>query len=63
MIDLTISTVKNLERAVQQERNILIPTFRQQRDPGHIPLGIVRKLSKALPLDVDPINLFRINWQ
>ena len=38
MIDLTINP-QALERAVQRarERNIIIPTFKQQRDPGLIP--------------------------
>ena len=63
MIDLTIDP-QNLERAVQRarERKILIPTFKQQRDPGHVPLGIVRQLSKIGLWDLDPLNLFRIGW-
>lgn len=63
MIDLAIHP-ENLERAVQRakERNIIIPTFKQQRDPSRIPLGIVRKLAKIGLWDVDPTNLFRIGW-
>ena len=63
MIDLTVNK-ENLERAVARakERKVIIPTFRQQRDPSHIPLNIVRKLAQVGMWDVDPLNLFRINW-
>ena len=46
-IDLTISE-KELEGAVRRarERNIIIPTFAQQRDPSKIPARIKEELSK-----------------
>ena len=49
MIDLSINP-QALERAVQRarERNIIIPTFKQQRDPGLIPDAIVSKLKTSV---------------
>jgi cysteine synthase A len=63
MIDLTIQP-EALERAVQRarERNIIIPTFKQQRDPSLIPPVIVEKLGGVGLWDINPLNLFRINW-
>jgi cysteine synthase A len=63
MIDLTIDP-KGLENAVAlaRQRKIIIPTFRQQRDPGYVPFPLVRKLAKVGLWDLDPLNLFRINW-
>lgn len=63
MIDLTIDP-KGLENAVAlaRQRKIIIPTFRQLRDPGHVPFSLVRKLAKVGLWDIDPLNLFRLNW-
>ncbi len=63
MIDLTVNS-DQLARAVERarERNIIIPTFKQQRDPGLIPDAIVSKLKTIGLWDIDPLNLFRINW-
>ncbi len=63
MIDLTINP-QALERAVQRarERNIIIPTFKQQRDPGLIPAAVVSRLKNIGLWDIDPLNLFRITW-
>ena len=63
MIDLTIDP-KGLENAVAvaRQRKIVIPTFRQMRDPGYVPFSIVRKLAKVSLSDIDPLNLFRFNW-
>jgi len=63
MIDLTIDP-KGLENAVAQarDRKIVIPTFRQLRDPSFVPLSIVRRLAKVGLWDLDPLNLFRITW-
>ena len=64
MIDLTINE-EQLERAVQRarERNIIIPTFRQQQDPGLIPEKIRRQLETIQLWDLDSRNLFRITWK
>lgn len=63
MIDLTINN-EALERAVKRarERNIIIPTIKQQRDPTSIPATIAAKLKNVGLWDMDPINLFRITW-
>ena len=63
MIDLTINS-DSLDRSVQRarEKNIIIPTFKQQRNPGMIPEGIIARLKNVGLWDVDPLNLFRITW-
>ena len=45
MIDLTVHP-EQLDRAIQRarEKNIIIPTFKQQRNPQLIPRAIVDKL-------------------
>lgn len=63
MIDLTIHQ-ENLDRAIKraQENNIVIPTFKQMRDPSLIPDVIKQKLKNVGLWDVSPLNLFRISW-
>lgn len=63
MIDLTIHS-ERLDRAVKRarEKNIIIPTFKQQRNPQLIPGAIVDKLKGVGLWDIDPLNLFRITW-
>ena len=63
MIDLTIDP-ESRKRAIAQakERNIIIPTLKQQKDPGLIPDKILGKLKHVGLWDVDPLNLFRISW-
>ncbi|MGD8610586.1 MAG: pyridoxal-phosphate dependent enzyme, partial [Desulfobacterales bacterium] len=63
MIDLTLVT-EGLESAVQRakEKNIIIPTLKQQQDPSHIPEAIVARLKNIGLWDIDPLNLFRITW-
>ncbi|MBW6515916.1 MAG: pyridoxal-phosphate dependent enzyme [Candidatus Cloacimonetes bacterium] len=46
-----------------KERNIIIPTFTQLRDPETIPADIKNKLANIGLWDVDPLNLFRITWK
>ncbi|MFH2005840.1 MAG: pyridoxal-phosphate dependent enzyme [bacterium] len=64
MIDLTINEAQ-LKRTVQRarERNIVMPTFRQMRDPGAIPDSVKSKLADVGLWDVNPLNLFRISWK
>ncbi|MEK7705510.1 MAG: pyridoxal-phosphate dependent enzyme [Myxococcota bacterium] len=46
-----------------QKHNIIIPTFKQLRDPSLIPESIKKRLPKVGLWDVNPLNLFRINWR
>lgn len=46
-----------------RERGIVIPTFKQLRNPELIPDSIKAKLSKVGLWDVNPLNLFRISWK
>jgi len=64
MIDLTIHNEEALEHAIQRarERNIIIPTFKQQRNPELIPDVIKNSLSGVGLWDLNPLNLFRITW-
>ncbi len=62
-IDLTVNKEKR-ERAVKRarERNIIIPTYAQMKDPGKIPAKIKQELAAIGLWDIHPRNLFRINW-
>ena len=63
MLDLTVDE-KTLARTVElaRERNIVIPTLRQQADPGSIPETVKDGLRDVGMWDIHPLNLFRINW-
>ena len=63
MIDLTVHP-ERLARAVQRarERKIIIPTYRQMKNPALIPDKIKAGLRQVGLWDVNPLNLFRINW-
>jgi cysteine synthase len=63
-IDLTMHKDR-LERTLQRarERNIIIPTFAQLKNPGSIPTKIQKELSSIGLWDVHPRNLFRITWK
>ncbi len=62
-IDLTVYPDR-LERTIQRvrERNIIIPTFAQMRDPSLVPDKIKEQLKGIGLWDLDPRNLFRITW-
>jgi len=63
-IDLTVDEERQ-KRAVQRvrERNIIIPTFAQMREPSLIPENIQKKLKDVGLWDLNPLNLFRITWK
>jgi cysteine synthase A len=63
MIDLTINeaTLQSAARRAH-ERSIRIPTFKQMRDPSLIPSSIKQQLAGVGLWDLDPLNLYRINW-
>jgi cysteine synthase len=46
-----------------RQRGIIIPTFRQLRDPGLIPASVKSRLKGVGLGDVNPLNLFRITWK
>ena len=63
MIDLTIhpeGRARNI--ACARENGIVIPTFAQMKDPSLIPQNILDKLAVTGLWDIDPVNLFRVNW-
>ncbi|MAT96693.1 MAG: pyridoxal-5-phosphate-dependent protein subunit beta [Anaerolineaceae bacterium] len=64
MIDLQTHNEDALARAVERakERNIIIPTFRQMRNPQLIPDSIRQQLHNVGLWDLNPLNLFRITW-
>ncbi len=46
-----------------REKNILIPTFAQLKDPALVPEKITSALPKIGLWDIDSRNLFRISWK
>ncbi len=62
-IDLSIEKSRRAN-AIQRakERNIVIPTYAQMKDPSKIPAKIKENLKGIGLWDIDPRNLFRINW-
>jgi len=61
MIDTTIDRAQR-ERTARRcgERDILIPTFAQMKDPALIPVSVKGELGKIGLWDIHPRNLFRI---
>ncbi len=64
MIDLTMNE-EQLKRTVQRckERNIVIPTFDQLKEPSKTPGRINDELKEIGLWDIVPQNLFRITWK
>jgi len=62
-IDLTVDKARRA-RAIQRarERDIIIPTYAQMKDPSKIPAKIKAELTNIGLWDVHPRNLFRITW-
>jgi len=46
-----------------RERNIVLPTIAQQKDPTLVPDAIAERLKSVGLWDIDPANLFRITWK
>ncbi|GAB1398993.1 pyridoxal-phosphate dependent enzyme [Aminivibrio sp.] len=64
-IDLTVNP-EGLKHAVElaKKQNVVIPTFRQMKDPvQHTPAAVKEKLKTTGLWDLDPVNLFRITWK
>ena len=64
MIDLTINE-EQLERTIKRarEKNIVIPTFAEMKNPELIPDKIKDKLKDVGLWDINSYNLFRITWK
>jgi len=64
LIDLTINE-ERLKRTVKRcrDRNIIIPTFSQLKNPSAVPNKIKEQLKQTGLWDVAPQNLFRITWK
>ncbi|MFW9882874.1 MAG: pyridoxal-5-phosphate-dependent protein subunit beta [Candidatus Thorarchaeota archaeon] len=64
MIDLT-KNEEQLKRTIERcrERNIVIPTFEQMKNPSKTPERIKKELKDIELWDVVPQNLFRITWK
>jgi len=64
LIDLTVHP-EQLERTIARarERDIVIPTFAQMKDPSLVPDEIVERLKGVGLWDLHPLNLFRITWK
>ena len=52
--------LKNAKRC--KEKHIVLPTFREMKDPSKIKPWVLERLKDVGLWDVDPINLYRINW-
>jgi hypothetical protein len=63
-IDLTVFK-EQLERTVTRarEKNIILPTFAQMKNPDLIPAKIKEELKSIGLWDLHPRNLFRITWK
>ena len=46
-----------------RNREIVIPTFKQLRDPTHVPMSVRTRLAGVGMSELNPINLFRITWK
>jgi cysteine synthase A len=64
MIDLRVNE-EQLERTIERarQRRIIIPTFRQQKNPHLIPERIREELKNIELWDINSYNLFRITWK
>ncbi len=64
MIDLMIHE-EQLERTIERarERKIIIPTFKQQKNPDSIPEQVKNELKGVGLWDINSLNLFRITWK
>lgn len=63
-IDLTIQKERR-ERVIERarNRNIIVPTFAQMKNPDLIPDRIKSELAQIGLWEVNPRNLFRITWK
>ncbi|HEY5674285.1 MAG TPA: pyridoxal-phosphate dependent enzyme [Malonomonas sp.] len=64
LIDLSKNEA-TLERTVKlaRERQVIIPTLKQQNNPALIPESVKARLKSVGLWDLNPVNLFRITWR
>jgi len=60
-IKLNAAVIKK-NAALCKQQHIIIPTFRQMKDPSLIPDSVKQVLKPVGLWDINPVNLFRINW-
>ncbi|MGB9843388.1 MAG: pyridoxal-phosphate dependent enzyme [Caldisericia bacterium] len=62
---MEIKSEEILKRAIERarEKNIIIPTYEEMREPEKIPQKIKDELKKIGLWDTHPRNLFRITWK
>ncbi len=60
-----MDTKKTLENTIARcrERGIVLPTYKQMKDPHLIPAKIKAELKNIGLWDLNPLNLFRISWK
>ena len=64
MIDLKVDEQQRKRNAeICKERDIIIPTFEQMKNPSLIPDDIKKDLQNIGLWDIHPRNLFRITWK
>ena len=64
MIDLKVSEEQRKKNAeICRERDIIVPTFEQMKNPELIPAHIKDELKDIGLWDIHPRNLFRITWK
>ncbi|MCF8304335.1 MAG: pyridoxal-phosphate dependent enzyme [Bacteroidales bacterium] len=64
MIDLSVNDKQQkLNAEICRERNIIVPTFAQMKNPELIPAAIKDELKEIGLWDIHPRNLFRITWK
>jgi cysteine synthase len=64
MIDLSVNE-EQLKRTIDRacRKNIIIPTFAQQKDPDRIPAKVKNELKNIELWEINSANLFRITWK
>jgi len=64
LIDMTVNE-EVLKKAVKRakEQGIVIPTFKQMKNPDLISDEVKEQLKEVGLWDINPLNLFRITWQ
>ena len=64
MIDLKLDEAQRARTVKRcRERNIIIPTFAQMKDPARVPKKLRAELRSIGLWDIHPRNLFRITWK